>query len=544
MCVLNKCICLFILVAGSCVVNAQEPSYYYELEDTTNIGIRKVIKFMDIEKNKKGDSIYALGINRIDYIDGWKYGFLIAKCDTQTLTCDTAEHWWYRGKLPFFTYYYPDNISLYENNRIIASVKTVYWGMGEYEKYGETEFHVINPSTLRADSTFKIKHYEDSLFFGIANNDIQYLNKRSFIISGWSYRDTTGDDRPGILIKYNEDLEVEWHRWFYINGKNANIRYIDRLNDRIIVYGNRFEYHPEHYAQNQSLRTLFIGAYDIQTGDELWRKTFDRKFISANRASMLICDEANDRFYFAVRSRLKPIHSTPYRPDLGLYGKTQLNAYDKDGNELWSKMYDTASKIDYHTQTISFDSDSNIVSVGILEDKGLNSDYYLERQGYTQKWDRNTGEEIHFKAFEKNWSWDQKSFMAGIIPLETGSFITGGYVNYYQSRKAFLRKFNQHGCQQPGDCYGEPPLAVEVVPEQPDETKVFPNPATDQIRISRPAQSQPKNYRLISINVKEIKNGRLNSPEENIEVSDLTSGVYLLIVESEKEQFTEKIMIK
>ena len=74
--------------------------------------------------------------------------------------------------------------------------------------------------------------------------------------------------------------------------------------------------------------------------------------------------------------------------------------------------------------------------------------------------------------------------------------------------------------------------------------QVFPNPATEQIRVSRPAQSQPADYRLISINGKEVKNGRLNSPEENIKVSDLTSVVYLLIFESKSEQFTKKIMIK
>ena len=91
---------------------------------------------------------------------------------------------------------------------------------------------------------------------------------------------------------------------------------------------------------------------------------------------------------------------------------------------------------------------------------------------------------------------------------------------------------------------------VEEVDEEQDETTVeenskdlfaiYPNPVSEVINIVGLYQSGTVNFKLFSIDGKQIKLGTIDNSQLN--VSDLSRGLYLLQLESDGKVVTEKII--
>lgn len=75
--------------------------------------------------------------------------------------------------------------------------------------------------------------------------------------------------------------------------------------------------------------------------------------------------------------------------------------------------------------------------------------------------------------------------------------------------------------------------------------EVYPNPANDEVHLVLPIELSPKaNFSLNDINGKVVRSGSLNKTHNIIDLNDLNSGVYLIIVNSEKVTLTRKIIIQ
>ena len=72
--------------------------------------------------------------------------------------------------------------------------------------------------------------------------------------------------------------------------------------------------------------------------------------------------------------------------------------------------------------------------------------------------------------------------------------------------------------------------------------KIYPNPASQFITISAPFGDKPYNLDIIDLSVKSLMNKQV-SPNENIDVSALENGVYILRINYNEQFATTKLVI-
>jgi len=76
------------------------------------------------------------------------------------------------------------------------------------------------------------------------------------------------------------------------------------------------------------------------------------------------------------------------------------------------------------------------------------------------------------------------------------------------------------------------------------ETNVFPNPATDKITINVPAKSVSTaiGMEIINIRGQVVKSLKINDNSVNMDISDLSKGVYIIKIQTDKEIVTKKFI--
>jgi len=72
--------------------------------------------------------------------------------------------------------------------------------------------------------------------------------------------------------------------------------------------------------------------------------------------------------------------------------------------------------------------------------------------------------------------------------------------------------------------------------------KIYPNPANDKITIEN-SYSQPFKIKMYNLEGEVVKNEFLLSDKIQINVRDLSNGVYILVFSSAKKNIQEKIII-
>ncbi|HOV11539.1 MAG TPA: T9SS type A sorting domain-containing protein [Bacteroidales bacterium] len=73
--------------------------------------------------------------------------------------------------------------------------------------------------------------------------------------------------------------------------------------------------------------------------------------------------------------------------------------------------------------------------------------------------------------------------------------------------------------------------------------KIYPNPANDKITIEN-SYSQPFKIKMYNLEGEVVKNEFLLSDKIQINVRDLSNGVYILVFSSAKKNIQEKIIIR
>ena len=532
-----------LLLTGA---QAQTPVYQYELFDTVPTGGYADTDFESMTFSKNTDSVYLVGRGRISTFAGNQYkdfrpGFIIAKCDTLTLTCDTTRYW-ATEPVPYLDTFIPKNIFYLNDKLIIVVTNFTHW-----EKYDTTEilkpttdFYFINEHSLRVDSVKKIKHSKTNFFHRFYAMDAQPVSNTSVILGGWAISDSLGEIRPATLVKINPvTMDIEWHKEF---SNQTNITTIKIKNNIVIITGNRFSYHPEHQTVKR-FRAKFVGAYDLTTGTELWIKEYNRRFRSSevHRSEMLV---SNNRIYLMSQGGKVPIYQVPYRPMLGLRAFPQLTCLDHDGNELWTKLYDTNRYFDYIPQGITFDKDSNIICAGIRISRSLegfpeDNGHYGDGQMFITSWNKDNGKENWVKSYDRYWEY--LHYTGGLLGLPTGGVIASGYITYGWSRRGLIQRFNPHGCQAPYNvnCPGDPPLAVpQIQPAQTGNVSLYPNPVRNEAFIEFTSEfdlSQNLEIRIFNATGQQVKTHKVHSSKTRISRDHLPSGLYLIQISNSRE---------
>lgn len=85
---------------------------------------------------------------------------------------------------------------------------------------------------------------------------------------------------------------------------------------------------------------------------------------------------------------------------------------------------------------------------------------------------------------------------------------------------------------------------IEITPKQKGQLMIYPNPATDQINIRTGIKADVYRVQIVNILGNEVMAKTLTSNQEIIDISPLTSGSYMLIVETKQNRITRSFIVK
>lgn len=533
-----------LLLTGA---RAQTPVYDYELSDTVATDGYLNTGFEAMTFSKNADSVFLLGRGSMTKFLGNQFshsrpGFIIAKCDTLTLTCDTSRYWATDTVTYGRDFYVPTSLFYLGDNLIAVSANANDWEVHDTleRRRMSIDFNFINERTLRTDSLKRLKDSQTNLYYSFIPLHAESGDNTFVIIGGWVISDSTGNNTPASLLKLNMlTMQIEWFKEISNQVEVTTVRII---NDKVIVTGTRFAYHPEHQTV-APFRTQFVTAYDLNTGNELWLKEYDRRFrhLTVSKSQILV---SNNRIYLMSQGGKVPIYQVPYRPMLGLRAFPQLTCLDFDGNELWTKLYDTASYFDYIPQGMTFDKDSNIICAGLRISRSLegfpeDNGHYGDGQMFITSWNKDNGKENWIKSYDRYWEY--LHYTGGLLGLPTGGVIVSGYITDGWTRRGLIQRFNPYGCQAPYNvnCPGDPPLAVpQIQPAQTGSVSLYPNPVSHEAFVEFSPEfdlSQNLEIRMFNVTGQQVKTLKVHSSKTRISRDHLPSGLYLVQITNSRE---------
>ena len=83
----------------------------------------------------------------------------------------------------------------------------------------------------------------------------------------------------------------------------------------------------------------------------------------------------------------------------------------------------------------------------------------------------------------------------------------------------------------------EPPIAIH-------HFQIIPNPANDQIMIHTPQQAEPGKLQIFNASGQLMKKTDVVGPEQNIEITNLPSGIYFVKLVCDKTRSMEKLIVR
>jgi len=87
--------------------------------------------------------------------------------------------------------------------------------------------------------------------------------------------------------------------------------------------------------------------------------------------------------------------------------------------------------------------------------------------------------------------------------------------------------------------YQEGQLSIEENTNSQQSVRVYPNPSSDVIYVQ--TKTTPDSLQLFDLSGKKVRTQQINSTSVN--VSDVTPGIYFLVITSNNQEILEKVII-
>ena len=87
--------------------------------------------------------------------------------------------------------------------------------------------------------------------------------------------------------------------------------------------------------------------------------------------------------------------------------------------------------------------------------------------------------------------------------------------------------------------YQEGELSIEENTNSQQSVRVYPNPSSDVIYVQ--TKTTPDSLQLFDLSGKKVRTQQINSTSVN--VSDVTPGIYFLVITSNNQEILEKVII-
>lgn len=560
---------ILFFVLSSFFVQGFSQTTYTEFFDTVPNGSKQIV-FTQLLPTDEGDSIYILSINNRRYfgdldtaispiyesnngvltlvgwdtnvyypVDSTGYGSLIAKCDTASLTCDTAGFYTRNAYEIRST---PVKLLDYSSTQLLAIVDYTQRFPDNRIGIDSNVFFYIDKKTLAIDSskTFTMGEMPAISRFVLRDAVINPQTGRVFL-SGWILFEKDGIGLQGVVIKLDHNLNIQSYKAFYPPEDFAGIDHIALKNNMLYFYGDRRENFPE--SSSDMARSHFLGVIDVTTDSLLsltpsFEQWSTQMYSFINSAQSILLNPSSDTLFTLSRnlSVIKPEVSAT-----GATGIPILTAYNSLGQELWNMKYEFDDPshdtvYDYFPKVFNFTADSNIFILGLRLTAPRDSRFDF----FTMVVDKNDGSLIHSHIYEDSPDLWDKQYMAGSLLLSNGNILTGGYLSS-SSMVGFLQKYNSKGCR--GYCIEQDTTGIRQFSPPQVTAFHYPNPARENLHFSGINNCDGCKIQFFDISGKLTLETRY---EKTVTVANLSKGLHLLRVVNQNGEvvYTGKSIIK
>jgi hypothetical protein len=200
---------------------------------------------------------------------------------------------------------------------------------------------------------------------------------------------------------------------------------------------------------------------------------------------------------------------------------------DEESTIIWSKTYSGIySRNPYIARRIS---DGGIVAVGISSKTTINTGYIMKSDSL--------GNLLWAKEYDFGSGSD---FLLDFIETRDGGLLVGGAATGLTSgQDAWLLKLDANGCLNPQDCG----VSVKDMP-LPDAVTIYPNPATDWLKIDIEQTGKPYTAQLIDFSGRVIQQEQFSGlGSHTLNLEGLAQGIYYCrIMQGNEVVVVEKVV--
>ena len=329
--------------------------------------------------------------------------------------------------------------------------------------------------------------------------------KGNLIISGYK-EDTLIDMLHGFIMKCDTTGNVIWERTF--GGPDLCLFFDVSVVDSTGYYASGYS-----YSGSFGKADAFVIMLDT-AGNEKWSDLYGQdefdvaQNIGLNNGDVLLYGETSYEYITGFTA-----------------SKSLVRRIDSLGNERWSKSFEN-----YYTRqdwlNCAFEyPDGDIILGGVMVDSVLGHE-----RGWIVKIDSN-GNEIWRRIHQNR---NTGSYIHSIIETPDGGMLAVGYIwpnGVGTTQDGWLLKLDSMGCDTAG-CH-----TVGTVEIETQDLFVYPNPTDGVFNVtSLDYINDGVAYSVYTATGKLVKKGKLTQTISKIDLSDQSSGVYLLRLISNKRQ--------
>lgn len=327
-------------------------------------------------------------------------------------------------------------------------------------------------------------------------------------------------ESQGMLIKTTAMGDEKWRKFYGIEGRNCGIAEPYHLDENTIILPGFKGYDPQ--GQVISIKSWMIAVDSL--GNKKWEWESPNNAETGPKTRILRMPNGN-WLYSTTKIVFNPniFDATGFQP--------KIVCRDENFNLLWEKNIPVQPTIACYTIDIQPTSDGNYILVGYKNNSLMESGEFIYKFAPN-------GDKIWMHQDLSGVIENKANLLGGVVELPGGSIVAAGYSIDYDQEKVsgLIIKLDRNGCQSM-PCVGsssssEPPT---VIPQ----TKVSPNPATDFVTIEGTIGDY---IDIFDLTGKVIQSEKITGTHQEIKISELLAGTYLLRMQDKSSRVTVKLI--